>query len=272
MPSLRRWYFCLNDNGIPHFDRCIRVAVGTARQHTKLEPICLYSGRDHPFVDEMQARGVTVIRHQSSLSEAIGVTEDANGWDKRIATGANLRLDIPLIEDRDAFVLYTDCDVMFLEHPKLDTVPEFFAAAPEGEADNWSFANTGVMTLNVAALREKHSAMIDFARPRLNTFGPLGKGTYDQGILNAYFAGRWDRLPLSMNWKPYWGTNHAASIVHFHGPKPQFVEAIVSANDEHVPQVYKDLYQRAPGAYGEYLSMFHRAEALTASGDDPGTR
>ena len=31
---------------------------------------------------------------------------------------------------------------------------------------------------------------------------------------------RWDRLPTSFNWKPYWGDPAAAWIVHFHGPKP----------------------------------------------------
>ena len=30
----------------------------------------------------------------------------------------------------------------------------------------------------------------------------------------------WDRLRPELNWKPYWGENAQARIVHFHGPKP----------------------------------------------------
>ncbi len=30
----------------------------------------------------------------------------------------------------------------------------------------------------------------------------------------------WDRLRPELNWKPYWGWNPQARIIHFHGPKP----------------------------------------------------
>jgi lipopolysaccharide biosynthesis glycosyltransferase len=252
--KLRRWYFAINDAGIPHFDRCIRVALKSAKANTRLEPICIYSGNGAPFIDEIRRMGATVIRHKSSLADAIANTENANGWHKNIATGANLRLDIPIIEKKDPFVLYTDCDVMFLKHPKVDEAPEYFAAAPEHDKTNWSFANTGVMVINVENMRRDHSALIDFAAPRLNTFGPLGKGTYDQGILNAYYARRWSRLPLEMNWKPYWGINPNASIIHYHGPKPQFVEAIHEGRD--VPPVYRSLHARDPNAYRTLLDQF----------------
>jgi lipopolysaccharide biosynthesis glycosyltransferase len=262
---LRKWYFAINDAGIPHFDRCIRVALKSAKSNTKLQPICLYSGNGAPFIDEIARMGATVIRHKPSLSEAIANTENANGWHKNIATGANLRLDIPIIEKADPFVLYTDCDVMFLRHPKVDEAPQYFAAAPEHDKTNWSYANTGVMIINVENMRRDHAALMDFATPRLNTFGPLGKGTYDQGILNAYYAGRWSKLPLTMNWKPYWGWNPEASIVHFHGPKPQFIEALLDGKD--VPKVYRGLFARNPEGVRRYLDAFQKVEGRSSMAD-----
>jgi lipopolysaccharide biosynthesis glycosyltransferase len=255
---LKKWYFAINDEGIPHFDRCIRAALKSARAHTQLKPICLYSGGGHPFIDEIAAAGVEVIRHKPSLAEAIANTENANGWSKSIATGANLRLDIPLLEESDPFVLYTDCDVLFLRHPRLDPQPEFFAAAPEHDPYNWGFANTGVMIINVENMRRDHEALSAFAAPRLNTFGPKGHGTYDQGILNAYYEGRWSHLPIEMNWKPYWGWNPKAEIVHYHGPKPHFLEALLEGRE--VPQGYRVLFDRDPRSSKRYLRLFQKVE------------
>ena len=34
------------------------------------------------------------------------------------------------------------------------------------------------------------------------------------------YGPRWDRLRPELNWKPYWGENADAKIIHFHGPKP----------------------------------------------------
>lgn len=256
---LRKWYFAINDAGLPHFDRCIRAAVKSAQANTRLKPICLYSGDGAPFINEIERDGVQVIRWKPSLAAAIASTENANGWHKGIATGANLRLDIPLIEKTDPYVLYTDCDVLFLRHPKLEPKPEFFAAAPENDPNDWSFANTGVLIINVENMRRDHADLTAFAAPRLNTFGPKGHGTYDQGILNAYYEGRWSHLPLEMNWKPYWGWNPNASIVHFHGPKPQFIEAILSGKGD-VPKVYENIYAKSPEGSQRYLELFHQVE------------
>lgn len=44
---------------------------------------------------------------------------------------------------------------------------------------------------------------------------------YDQGYLNDYCYSSLTKLPLQLNWKPYWGYSDKAEIVHFHGMKTQ---------------------------------------------------
>lgn len=257
---LRKWYFAFNDRGVAQFERCIKVAVATARRHTRLEAICLYDGEDVPLLGWLQANGVKVVRHRSTLREAIDATPDTSNWKKVVATGAVLRLDIPLLEQDEAFVLYTDCDVMFTQHPAMAEAPEFFACAPEHDPENWSYCNTGAMIINVENMRREHAAISRFAAPRLSEIRQLGRGTYDQGILNAHFEGRWSRLPLTLNWKPYWGYNPDAAIVHFHGPKPKFLEAIVAGKADTVPPVYKVLYDKSPEGCDRYLELFQNEE------------
>ena len=37
---------------------------------------------------------------------------------------------------------------------------------------------------------------------------------------NLYINEGLNKLPLEYNWKPYWGINNEAKIIHFHGIKP----------------------------------------------------
>ena len=73
--------------------------------------------------------------------------------------------------------------------------------------------NSGVMLINVPAMRADHANLVRFT---VNNFD-LG---LDQEILREHYANRYDMLDRSLNWKPYWGYNPNAQIVHFHGPKP----------------------------------------------------
>ena len=51
-------------------------------------------------------------------------------------------------------------------------------------------------------------------------FGVYGPG--DQGAFNMFYAGQFEvRLWPSWNWKPYWGYQSDAKLLHFHGPKPR---------------------------------------------------
>jgi lipopolysaccharide biosynthesis glycosyltransferase len=191
--------------------------VRTARRHTQLEPVCIYDGEENALTAWLAAARVPVIRRSTFLG-AITIEFPP------IARGAYLRLEVPAIcRERgwtDRFVLYTDCDVMFVRDvtPLLDGLaPRFLAAAPEGDRTDLVRFNSGVMLINVPAWEAELPALTDtFRRNMAEALAP----PYDQALLQRHFAGRIDPLPNELNWKPYWEQNAAAAILHFHGPKP----------------------------------------------------
>ena len=78
------------------------------------------------------------------------------------------------------------------------------------------------------------------------------QSSFDQHAYREHYRGRWDQLPVEMNWKPYWGRNAAAQIVHFHGPKPFQKYAIAAGT---VPPA---LAQLATGAFFEQAAEYDR--------------
>lgn len=214
-----RWFFALNEASTSFWDyaNLVQVAVHSARENTSLEPVCLYDGTDNLLTAWLEEAGVTIVRRRTFLQEWVTDLPP-------IPRGAYLRLEIPAVCREqgwdDAFVLYTDCDVMFRRDPAPDLqalTPKFFAAAPESDQDDYHNFNSGVMWIQVSGL----AAEMDAFRATIKSH--LDEATappYDQAALQRHFADRVDRLPLALNWKPYWGENEAAAIVHFHGPKP----------------------------------------------------
>jgi lipopolysaccharide biosynthesis glycosyltransferase len=166
---------------------------------------------------------------------------------------------------RDSFVLYTDVDVMF----RLDVVPllttlapKYFAAGPEFDAHDYMRINTGVMLMNVGGLRSVDTRFRRFVADRLPEFVDHN---WDQGAYRRYFGrssiamklfgARWDALPPEFNWKPHWGPNERAAIVHFHGPKPQHRDLLRSGC---APGQMKWMMPYASGAYDELTDAWTR--------------
>ena len=216
-----KWYFAVSAASLqrPEHDwpGLLQAAVNSARRNTTLQPHLLYDGEPDVFTDDLARRGVTIIPHRARLYAALSQYAAQHGHDRAwlaLAAGAFLRLDIPLIEQTDAVVLYTDADVLFLCEPNFfrGQPPALFGASGE-LTDRYEDMNSGVMLINVPAMRADHDQLSAFATANLN----LG---LDQEILRAHYRGRYDFLDRSLNWKPYWGLNPAAQIVHFHGPKP----------------------------------------------------
>lgn len=207
-----RWYFCINE-ALPRYEQMIRAAIVTAREKTSLEPHLLYDGPACEAIEDFKRAGVTV--HCAHVDFLQG-NPAYQGKQLAIAQGAFLRLLIPDFEREHEFVLYTDCDVLFRADLDLDAYrPKILAAAPESSPDDWSRFNSGVMVLNVEALKQARSSLASIAKPYPSV------GTYDQGALNVHFRDRWDRLPAEYNWKTYWPSNPAARIIHYHGAKPE---------------------------------------------------
>jgi hypothetical protein len=178
-----------------------------------------------------------------------------------------LRIDIPILGFVDDFVLYTDVDVLFVGDLFLNDfvpLPKYYTVGSEANGPyvatnvylpsaTWlraepadserlpprdyrsiGYGNAGIMLMNVAWMRRTQSEFVSWTFSDTNAmrgvhYGPFGPG--DQGAYNQFYAGKFvvHRWPL-FNWKPYWGFNADAKLIHFHGPKPaDYIACVVSA-------------------------------------------
>lgn len=256
-----KWYFCVNEAGFDRSFPLVAVAVRSARANTALRPACLYNGADARHARRLANLGVEVVPHRSSLEAELRAGY-GDSYDQ--FSGHWLRIDLPLIETEEEVVLYTDVDVMFLSPPSVDEPPPLLAAAPEFDIANTSYFNSGVMILNLPRLREVHEQFTAAIRRRLR--GRFRYPAHDQESYNRFFGpsavnrlrGRaYTPMSPTLNWKPYWGVNERASIVHFHGPKPRLARNLAAtAGGSRTGDTYKGLWQRAPEAYEVYVAMW----------------
>lgn len=244
-----KWFFCWSqntdfrkDHGWPDL---IRSSVESAIRNTDLEPHFIYDGEPSELTNELQQAGVTVHFHRLSFADAIEAHWSDSGF-RSVASGAFLRFDIPLFTN-DLFVLYTDADVIFRPGFSISGYcPDYLAAAPQFDKGTIRDLNSGVMVLNVPAWKERRAELLEFTRRNLD----LG---LDQEILRAFVGTDYLLLPDRFNWKPYWGINQDASIIHWHGPKPT-TAALWLANRGH--QTHKDweiLLERGQPGYEFYV-------------------
>ena len=122
-----KWIFASNQSSLENpredWPRTIRAAVHSARENTTLEPVMIYDGADSEFIRELRNLGVTILNHRLSFYDFIRRYQETNRPGDlhylQTAASAFLRVDLPILIDRDEFVLYTDCDVMFLKEPRI---------------------------------------------------------------------------------------------------------------------------------------------------------
>ena len=207
------------------------------------------------------------IRHRLSAVDIL-VHNAGTGYDPLAARGFYLCLAVPGAEAArgQEHVLFTDCDVMFTGPVDLGAVrPALLAAAPEMDdvrrpapGTSGRGFNSGVMIMNVAAMRAWMPA-IESGLER-DAYFPTN-GVYDQGALNSAIPeGDWDRLPDILKWRPAFGINPQASIVHWHGPKPRHVEKTLASGVTSAPDdAMRALLEAAPDAYRHYLEVFRKA-------------
>ncbi len=253
-----KWYFAVSAASLMRGDHdwpgVLRAAVNSANRNTTLQPNLLFDGEPSALTHELQARGVRVIPHRVSLYPQLAAYAAQHGKDAmwlHIAAAAFMRFDIPSIEQADDLVLYTDIDVMFLRHPNFfRTTPPLFFGASSQTTERYDDMNSGVMLMNVPAMREDHTRLCAFAANNLD----LG---LDQEVLRVYHKGRYDLIDRSLNWKPYWGRNPDAQIVHFHGPKPVAVRKFLQhAGDSQLPADWQTLLSYNPDGYRHYLDLW----------------
>ena len=222
-----QWYFALTEDSTAfrQYAEMIMVAVHTAQQHTTLQPHCLYDGGDNDFTAWLTKRGVRIIQHRSFVRDALGELGRRKGNPHLAAalSGAFSRVELPEIVTSGR-ILYTDCDVFFLGEvvPELEAnACRYFAVAPESARDDYVNMNTGVMLMNTERLRESLPAFREYISKNL---AALEAESWDEAAYRWFYRDEkgpmWDRLRPELNWKPYWGENAQAKIIHFHGPKP----------------------------------------------------
>jgi hypothetical protein len=249
-----KWYFALSESSIDLHDRDWRglvfAAVRSAQLNTTLEPHLLYDGQENAFISALRSMGVRIILHRVSFYDALAeysVNKDC--WYLPVAAGAFLRLDIPIIEAKEQLVLYTDCDVIFRREPNFfrHEPPAYFGATSQTATERHEDMNSGVMLINVPHMRTDHPELTKFVRNNLH----LG---LDQEILRSFYGNRYDPIDRSLNWKPYWGVNSKAQIVHWHGPKPVWVQKRLADPALDGADSWKVLFNKNPAGYAHYLS------------------
>ncbi len=220
-----RWYFGIDEAGSQGaLGWHAKLAVLSARLAGGLEPRLLYFGAATAFTDWMRMQGVMIVNAEPPCLDAMREAA-RRGRFQGHSIGHWLRLAIPHVDHDAEYGLYTDCDIVFRRCPEVSRLaPAVFAAAPEFAPDAWNYFNSGVMLMNLPAMRVTAPALEAVLRDRLS--GPDDRPYDDQIALNQVYRGHWQRLDPSFNWKPYWPFNSEASILHFHGPKLPVIEAI----------------------------------------------
>jgi len=252
---IRKWYFTTNVHGLRHAFDQIKVAVLSCQANLGLAPYCLVDGAGAD--GEIEARiqwlidnGVSIIRHQASM---LNILRPKFQEKMDIYSGHWLRCDIASLEADDDFVLYTDIDVIFLKPlPELLETPKYIACAPEHQRSDYSYFNSGVIIMNIPALRARRENLIQVVEQRLPVTDPWD----DQSALNDLFKDEWLKLAPIWNWKPYWGANDDALIVHFHGPKPAHALRMQLGQLDPIGSDFRKIYERNPAGYTHYLEIF----------------
>ena len=234
-----------------------KAAVRSAFSNApSLHPHLLYDGAPNAFTAWMESHGVPVIPCRSSLYEDLALQAERhhNHNILQVGAGAFMRVELPKLSALGIIpapqILYTDCDVLFLDDvPELGTaITEPFAAAPEENAADDVHVNTGVMVMNLPESYVRDEPFKRYCRANLES---LLHRSWDQGAYQEFYAREWARLDPVYNWKPYWSHDYStAKIVHFHGPKPTRFDLVV--RQEHPEYIQK----LATGAYFELGALW----------------
>jgi hypothetical protein len=155
---------------------------------------------------------------------------------------------------------------LFLKDPSTELnklKPQYFYASSEFVKEKKDFFNSGVMWINIENMA-KTTPLFREVLTKTNFFNKRN----DEGSLNEFYKGKYDFLDIKFNWKPYWGINKDAIVVHFHGPKPMTAKSYLEGNTR-VSPVYTPLINKnTVEAYQYYTNIYFQFNPITA----PSTR
>lgn len=215
-----KWYTAITKYSTKEHLNQLRVALHTCFKHTKFKPNVVFD-EHFSLIDELKSKYGSLITFHQVNSEILQEFEriyrnEINFWSIK---GAYLRCEISQIETDETLVLYTDLDVMFqpfIEKYKNTNLPKYFSAAPEFDPNNYSYFNSGVMFINIPNMKSTYSQFKNFI---IKNLSKLKDVAHDQGALFEFYKNQWTHLKAEFNWKPQWGINEQAPIIHMHGAK-----------------------------------------------------
>jgi hypothetical protein len=199
----------------------LKLAIRTCQANTSHRPLVISNNFSPAFQKWLGEHGVQTFTVQSPISDAVKAANARSGYPLQ-AIGNYLRYEACRVITDDVF-LYCDCDTIFLRDFQSPAKPGLLAAVAEDTPEDWSRFNSGVMLFNRLEMLKQLDGFYQFASQNLESFFP----GFDQAAINEYFARRIEHLPIELNWRPYWGYNARAAILHTHGVKPHVARSLL---------------------------------------------
>jgi hypothetical protein len=224
------------------------------------DPVTIYILTDKKtdlLEQTVRGRG-TIIEHEHRLHiELMTVYTDAPH-----TTGCYLRTEIPYICNtyniNEEYVLYVDYDILCISdlRPYLYAAePMYIAAGPCMRRDLPHEINSGVMYMHIPALLSVDIDFLEFMRPRIAELRQTDG--QDQQAYREFFSKNIQFLPEEMNWKPYWGINHQAALIHYHWIKPH-TDITTADLQKHLAHLPKDFFNKESMEYYQrYWKQFY---------------
>ena len=258
-------YICLTDSIVNRKDyfNMLKVTLISARKNTSLRLICLYDSKiGDPVYNLLKDFKVEIIIHELPYKKELMEiyshewmeTELGKDIEYSRIFGTFMRMEIPIIEKEDEYVLYTDMDIIFNDDILLKDLPHpaYLAAAPEFERDTkrMSYFNAGILVMNIQGMRIKYQQFVEMMKKRQRSTS----GLFDQGYLNELCFKDMEILPIEYNWKPYWGINGNAKLIHFHGMKP--CSNLEEAGFDTRESFFRTIFDNNSQGYAGYIYYF----------------
>ena len=224
-------YFTLTD-GIKNDEKnlnMLKLCLKSAKENTSLKLNALYDGIENDNVHKIFLEyGVNVIFTKLSFADKIQKYYKNWKFENLLNSltrmhGCFLKFDIALHEQEEDVVLYSDIDTIFMRDIDWDKFANVktLAVAPEFDRDEFAvikgykYFSAGIMLINIPELKRRREELFYMLDNNVEPY----QECWDQGFFNHLYKDDFEVMPFELNWKPYWGRNDNAIIVHVHGWK-----------------------------------------------------
>ena len=257
-------FFCLHGENVEYIELA-KVFVKTFKFYNDSTNLhCVYDTAPKSIIEWLKTENVKV--YQWTVPYLYEIQKKYSGK-KNIdfVRGTYLTVEIAKVvrhyNVNIEFLLYVDIDTYWRKPIELNNItPALFASSTDWHIDNWETFSTGVMVLNVENYLKKYDDFITYIIKNNFNFEFVGLGPCVQGAWNSFFHEAHEKLPQVYDWKPWWGFNNDAKIVHFSGPKPKYAQKIlieenINKDDEdEYWKIYKFVVNQSPIGYQKFIN------------------